>query len=86
MTTTTEEKQTASAGADNSPRCAQATGSDPMHWAHWLWMVPLAITLSPIGTIVLTKALGLDFFGCLKLIGAQCVGFVVLYGLSNGGE
>jgi hypothetical protein len=58
----------------------------PMPLAHWLWMAPTAVAISPIGTIIFTRYLGLDFDGCLKLIGAQVIAFALLYVLSNGGE
>lgn len=57
-----------------------------MHWGHWLYIVPFALALSPIGTLVGVAVWDLDFRDTCALIAAQVVGFVVLYGLSNGGE
>lgn len=58
----------------------------PMHWCHWLYIVPGGVALSPIGTIVGVAVWKLDFVGACSLIGAQAVGFALLYALSNGGE
>ena len=57
----------------------------PMHWAHWLWMGPVAVALSPIGTIAFTKWLGLDFIGCLKLMWVQFLAFALLCALAREG-
>ena len=53
---------------------------------HWLWMTPLAIVISPIGTLFFTVAFSLSFEGCLKLIAAQICAFALIFIASNGGE
>lgn len=69
---------------NNTPRTDAK--EDQMHWTHWLYIVPFSFALSPIGTFIGVIALNLDFIKTCILILVQFVGFLVLYGLSNGGE
>lgn len=55
-------------------------------WVVWIVAFPLAILLSPIGTIILTAWLELDFFGCCKLIGMQAIVFLTLAMFSSIGD
>jgi hypothetical protein len=57
-----------------------------MHWIHWLYIVPISFALSPFGTFIGVIAWNLDFVDACLLIAAQCVGFLFLYAISNGGE
>lgn len=68
-----------------APAFPLATGSAISRW-HWLWMAPVAITLSPIGWIAGTAYFRLSFVGSLQLAGALTIGVVILGALSNWGE
>lgn len=78
---------------DRDPNCqacaeselASSAGSSSVPWWAWLFIAPLAIILSPIGTIILTVWLHLDFAGCCKLIAGQVILFLNL-AIFAGGE
>jgi hypothetical protein len=59
---------------------------DNISWYHWLWMIPMAIAISPIGTGLAVALLNLDFFGVLTCIGIQIFCFFLVGILSNFGE
>jgi hypothetical protein len=53
---------------------------------HYLWMVPCAIAISPIGTLIFTIAFSLNFIECVQLITAQIIVFLIIGIFSNFGE
>ena len=54
------------------------------HWAHWLWMAPLAIAVSPIGFIAAATWLPADWL--IALVATDVVIFGLLFAVTNGGE
>lgn len=72
---------------DNRPmsRSSPSFCSSSLPWWAWLFIVPAAVMLSPIGTIILTAWLHLDFAGCCKLIAGQVIVFLNL-AIFAGGE
>ena len=73
---TPEAKQPASEG------CHPTTCSA----LHWMWIAPVSIAISPIGTVAFTAAFSLSFDACLILIATQVCAFALLSIISNGGE
>jgi hypothetical protein len=45
---------------------------------NYLWMIPFAITVSPIGTCIFAALFKLDFIGCAKLIAIQAAIFFAM--------
>jgi len=60
--------------------------SNSCAWYHWLWMVPCAIAISPIGTGLAIALLELNSMQSLAVIAAQICCFFVMEILSNFGE
>ena len=59
---------------------------DDFNSAHYLWIVPIALAISPIGTIVTSIGMSFDFKETLILIVFQVMAFFVLGIISNFGE
>ena len=53
------------------------------HWAHWLWMAPLAIAVSPIG---LLAALAWSPDWLFPIVAGQVAVYSMLFAITNGGE
>ena len=54
--------------------------------ANWLWMVPLAILMSPLGAVFLMVIFDLGFYDCIFVVFIQMCAYMLAGIMSNWGE